>query len=161
MHLHRQLWIDFIHLCRGLSDDQYTHQCKALNGATIGEHLRHSYEFYECLLEGVPKKTVSYEARQRDSRLQNERDFSLEKMENLITRLEKLTTKGTLRIISKEADQNSVKSSIERELIYCLDHAIHHQALIKIGLNEIGCNGLVTNEFGVAYSTLRYRKQSV
>jgi len=41
--------------------------------------------------------------------------------------------------------------------LYCLDHAIHHQALIKIGLKELQIADLVGDDFGVAYSTLRYR----
>ena len=48
-------------------------------------------------------------------------------------------------------------TSVDRELLYCLDHAIHHQALIKIGLKELQIADLVGDDFGVAYSTLRYR----
>ena len=48
-------------------------------------------------------------------------------------------------------------TSFDRELLYCLDHAIHHQALIKIGLKELQIADLVGDDFGVAYSTLRYR----
>ena len=46
---------------------------------------------------------------------------------------------------------------VDRELLYCLDHAIHHQAFIKIGLKELQIADLVEDDFGVAYSTLRYR----
>ena len=53
-----------------------------------------------------------------------------------------------------------MKSSFERELLYCLDHAIHHQALIKIGLKELHLSHLVSPDFGVAYSTLRYRARA-
>jgi hypothetical protein len=64
-----------------------------------------------------------------------------------------------IKLFSKEAQNNLVNTSFERELVYCLDHAIHHQALIKIGLKEQELSHLVSQDFGVAYSTLRYRKQ--
>lgn len=159
MHLHHQLWIQFGKLCNSLNDDQYSTQCKALNGATIGEHLRHSFEFYQCLLEGVQHGSICYDNRKRNTRLQTDRSFAIEQMQVLADELIKLTATGPLQIHSKETNQASVCSSVERELIYCLDHAIHHQALIKIGLHELGCTAFVSNDFGVAYSTLRYRAQ--
>lgn len=161
MQLHHQLWIDFVHLLRGLRDEQYTAQCQLLSGATIGEHLRHSFEFYQCLLKGIPQGRVNYDNRRREPRFQNDRTFSLNKIEALLHSFEKIPRGGSLQMISKEADTGVVHSSIERELVYCLDHAIHHQALIKIALRELGSSSLVSDDFGVAYSTLRFRKESV
>tara|TARA_B110000977_G_scaffold11677_1_gene15044 strand:+ start:1355 stop:1549 length:195 start_codon:yes stop_codon:yes gene_type:complete len=43
-------------------------------------------------------------------------------------------------------------TSFDRELLYCLDHAIHHHAL-----KELRIAALIGDHFGVAYSTLRYR----
>ena len=65
-----------------------------------------------------------------------------------------------IQLKSVEAGEEEVKSSFERELLYCLDHAIHHQALIKIGLKELELSHLVSPDFGVAYSTLRYRARA-
>jgi hypothetical protein len=48
-------------------------------------------------------------------------------------------------------------SSFHRELAYCLEHSIHHQALIKIGLIELGALHLIDESFGVAPATLKFR----
>jgi uncharacterized damage-inducible protein DinB len=53
---------------------------------------------------------------------------------------------------------NTVNSSVGRELAYCIEHSIHHQALIKAGLFATGLPDLIDKDFGVAYSTIRYRK---
>lgn len=156
MQLHLQLWQDLIDLCNKLSLEQYTHKSNWLNGATIGEHLRHSYEFYDCLILGIEIGIVNYDERPRNTQIETNRNFAIEKMNSLKGRLNKIHLDDPLELISKESTMAKITTSIARELVYCLDHSVHHQALIKIGLKELGCYTLVNENFGVAYSTLRY-----
>lgn len=160
MNLHLQLWQDFIDLCQSLSPEQYTLKCRTLNGVSIAEHLRHSYEFYHCLLLGLDTKQLNYEDRARDRAIENNLPYAIERMIKLKSQLTSPLKDTMMELKSKEAQSSLVKTSLERELVYCLDHAIHHQALIKIGLKEQELSHLVSQDFGVAYSTLRYRKQS-
>lgn len=160
MNLHLQLWQDFIDLCQSLTPEQYTLKCKMLNGVSIAEHLRHSYEFYHCLLLGLDTKQLNYEDRARDRAIENNLPYAIERMIKLKSQLTSPLKDTMMELKSKEAQSSLVKTSLERELVYCLDHAIHHQALIKIGLKEQELSHLVSQDFGVAYSTLRYRKQS-
>ncbi len=159
MNLHLQLWQDFIDLCQALSPEQYTLKCKMLNGVAIAEHLRHSYEFYHCLLLGRETKQLNYEARLRDRLIENDIAYAIRCMQDLKQQLILNTADCKMDLQSKEAQTGHVNTSYERELVYCLDHAIHHQALIKIGLKEQGIDQLVSRDFGVAYSTLRYRNK--
>ena len=54
-------------------------------------------------------------------------------------------------------NEDSFATSFTRELFYCDEHTIHHLALIRVGINEIG--GYQLNEsFGVAPSTIKYRQ---
>jgi hypothetical protein len=47
-------------------------------------------------------------------------------------------------------------STYYRELMHNLDHAIHHMAMIRVGLTTMP--GITLPEdFGVAYSTLKFR----
>jgi len=55
---------------------------------------------------------------------------------------------------------NNIPSTTGRELAYCIEHSIHHQAIIKAGLISMGLNKLTDDHFGVAYSTIRYRINS-
>lgn len=160
MNLHLQLWQDFIDLCQSLTPEQYTLKCKMLNGVSIAEHLRHSYEFYHCLLLRLDTKQLNYEDRARDRAIENNLPYAIERMKKLKLQLSSPLKDTVMELKSKEAQSSLVKTSLERELVYCLDHAIHHQALIKIGLKEQELSHLVSQDFGVAYSTLRYRKQS-
>ena len=52
-----------------------------------------------------------------------------------------------------------IETSFFRELIYCMDHCIHHQSLIKIALLEQNLIHFIDPNFGVAFSTQIYRRQ--
>ncbi|MDA9893730.1 hypothetical protein N9D50_07065 [Flavobacteriaceae bacterium] len=58
-----------------------------------------------------------------------------------------------------QSNYKGVKTTFFRELIYCMDHGIHHQSLIKIALIDQGLNHLINDKFGVAFSTQNYRNQ--
>ena len=80
------------------------------------------------------------------------------KIERLIEQLDKIELKRIkINLKSTELEFSETISTLPRELLYCLDHAIHHKALIKVGLKEFGIEDYVNSKFGIAYSTLRYR----
>lgn len=160
MTLHLTLWQHMIDLCESLNQDQYSYKSELLNGASIGEHLRHSYEFYVCLVKRENPTIINYDERKRDARIETDLAYAVEQMQSLKTHLKPIKNDVPLKLSSKEANAQMVSTSLERELVYCLDHAIHHQALIKIGLKELNLYHLVNENFGVAYSTIRFRMRN-
>jgi hypothetical protein len=53
-----------------------------------------------------------------------------------------------------------VSTNYYREVIYNLEHTIHHMALIRVGINELG-NIDLPKDFGVAPSTIKYKQLCV
>jgi hypothetical protein len=51
-----------------------------------------------------------------------------------------------------------ISTNYFREVAYNIEHTIHHMALIRVGINET-TNILLPENFGVASSTIKYRKQ--
>jgi hypothetical protein len=49
-----------------------------------------------------------------------------------------------------------VTTTYFREIVYNIEHTIHHLALIKVALIELKLS-LVDNNFGMAYSTIKYK----
>jgi len=141
-----------------LSDKQYQHQSELLSGASIGQHLRHVVEFYDCLLNGLSQEKINYEKRARSLELENNRKTAIKKISSIIDHLLSLELNSRLYL---EIEDLVIDTSVERELYYNLEHSIHHQALIKVGLKEQNIGNMVNDDFGVAPSTLKYRKQCV
>jgi len=141
-----------------LSDKQYRHQSELLSGASIGQHLRHVVEFYDCLLNGLSQEKINYEKRARSLELENNRKTAIKKISSIIEQLLSLGLNSRLYL---EIEDTIIATSVERELYYNLEHSIHHQALIKVGLKEQNIGNMVSADFGVAPSTLKYRKQCV
>jgi hypothetical protein len=48
-----------------------------------------------------------------------------------------------------------IDSNIGRELAYCIGHAIHHYAIVRLICNEVGVE--VPKDFGYAPSTLKHQ----
>jgi len=51
-----------------------------------------------------------------------------------------------------------IHSNIKRELVYNLEHAIHHMAIIRIGVINIAPEIELSEGFGIAPSTIKYYK---
>ncbi|WP_339837617.1 hypothetical protein [uncultured Flavobacterium sp.] len=71
--------------------------------------------------------------------------------------------KPNKNLILEQGHENinySISTNYERELLYNLEHSIHHQALIKVAVLKNPSIKICEN-FGVAKSTIEYRNQCV
>lgn len=87
-------------------------------------------------------------------------------IDRILTKLQKLNEQDNIPIkietcLDENQSNQGISSSLFRELMYCMDHCIHHQSLIKIGLLEQKLSHMVDANFGVAFSTQQYRNQCV
>ena len=59
------------------------------------------------------------------------------------------------------SNRQEIETNIGRELAYNIEHAVHHMAILKIGLAIVAPEVKVPEGFGVAVSTLRYKREQV
>lgn len=143
-----------------ISYEAYSSPLTLLHGSSVGQHIRHTLEFYQCLFEQAPHGFVDYDARNRDLRLENDPDFSLAFIHTLEEALTK-TISNTPIILKTSflgSQSEEIQTSPARELVYMAEHAIHHFAIIKIALKEQFPEIALPAHFGVAYSTIKYRE---
>ncbi len=146
----------FKHILQQLPEGCYNNPCNTLSNSTIGQHTRHVIELYLCLINGYEAADVSYDRRERNPRIENEVSVAIEQLEYIQERLEKpnKTVQVTYELAGEE---NVLDSNYFREVMYNLEHAIHHHALIKVGIEHFTEINL-PESFGVAPSTMEYRK---
>lgn len=142
-----------------LSDEQFVTPSKTLFNATIGQHVRHIIELFLCLEKGYESGTVNYEKRKRDLAIETDKDFARELLQKIYGSIEK---RNKALWLESNYDEHSeagitVATNYYREIIYNLEHTVHHMALIRVGINEVSAL-VVADDFGVASSTIKYRK---
>ncbi|WP_264566612.1 DinB family protein [Flavobacterium sp. N3904] len=150
---------ELIELLNQLSQGEYSKSCFELSGASIGEHTRHIIEMFQCLNRNYDSGIVNYDKRERNVLIETNTDFAIQMILDIKNSISKDNKNIELQQI---IDGNAVhiQSNYYRELLYNLEHCIHHQALIKVAI--LKCESIVVDDnFGVARSTIEYRKQCV
>lgn len=149
-------------LLNQLTEQEYSTPVKSLGNATLGQHLRHTLEFFTCLEKGCEQHIVNYDKREHDRQIENDkhlalavlnsiRDFVLRQDQNIPLSLE-------VGYDLKTDCYVTVESNLMRELVYNIEHAVHHMAIIKIGIQEVAPHVVLPLDFGIAASTLRYQE---
>jgi len=144
----------------GLSDENFRKKSPSLFNSSIGEHVRHILEFYACLIKGVEVGIINYDKRKRQKTLENQTDLCASQINSIINKLNTIPHDSPLKVEANFSKTNlginfALESSLQRELGYCLEHSVHHKALIKTALKEYECLELVDDSFGIAASTIR------
>ena len=148
---------ELIDVLRQLPNPEYATQCAALSNSTIGEHSRHIIEMFQCLENNYDSGIVNYDKRERNVLIETDTDYAVSQIELVQCSLKKENKKIELQQII-DGEEIRVESNYLRELLYNLEHCIHHQALIKVAVLQ-NPSVFVGENFGVARSTIEYRKQ--
>ena len=142
-----------------LTEAEYLQPSKILFNASVGQHVRHIIELYICLYNGYETGHVNYEERKRDVRIETDKAFAIELMEMVCNNIDR--PDKTLLLDSSYAEDSTTSITVEtnyyRELIYNLEHTVHHMALIRVGVTEVSAIE-IPEGFGIATSTIKYRR---
>lgn len=143
-----------------LTEKQFTSEIETLSGATIGQHTRHILEMFICLDQGYATGIVNYEKRKRDKSIELSKEKAIDIIRHICNHLFQFNKELVLDAGFDEKcdDLISFSSNYFREIAYNIEHAIHHMALIKIGI-KIVSNTQLPTDYGVASSTLKYRSK--
>ena len=142
-----------------LTPEQYAKPSQVIHNASIGQHVRHIIELFLCLNKGYETGIVNYENRKRDYRLETDKIFAAEILDTVYATLMKHDKKLLLEAGYDEHTEEilTIESNYYREVVYNLEHTVHHMALIRVGINEVSAIQLPAG-YGVASSTIKYRK---
>lgn len=148
-------------LLQNISDEDYVLRIAALSGSSIGQHVRHIIEFFQCLLNQAETGVVNYDKRERNMLLETEKNQALNAIHDLnnrILQISHLDFPLQVHACFSGNETQKFNSSLMRELAYCFEHSIHHQALIAVALTQIQGTAHVDSDFGYAPSTIAYHQ---
>lgn len=147
-------------LLQQLDTPGYGAQLPVLGNSSIGMHVRHILECYQCLRDGCTDGMVNYDRRKRDVAVETDLLAAGMALKEVVHFVNSCTDNAPVRLLSGEEEGDkegliAMDSSLFRELLYNLEHTIHHLAMIRIALRATDKEHLVAEAFGVAPATLR------
>lgn len=154
--------VDLKNCLTQLDTISYTKPLQVYSGSTIGQHTRHIIEFYQCLLSQSETGVINYDKRIRNLNLETNIPYTIQSIDTIIERLYKEEFREDLSLEScydtdNKEEFNIVSTNFTRELVYNIEHTIHHLAIIKIGVIIEAPHVKLPAGFGVAPSTTRYK----
>ncbi len=150
---------------RQLNEKDFSKPSSALGKSTIGQHTRHTLEFFLCLEKGFQKGIVNYDKRSHDKLIETDKFIALEAINQIrgfiITKKQDHPLKLEVGYERDSEDCLTIETNYFRELTYNIEHAVHHMAIMKIGLREVAPYVDFASDFGVAVSTIRHQDSLV
>ena len=143
------------------NDTQFSQPLSILFQSSIGMHVRHIIEFYQCMILGVATGSIHYDGRERNHKIETDIDYAKECILTCIHHISEIEISNDLCLITSQDLSNEsfrIPTNVYRELTYLIEHTIHHMAIIKMAYSETYPLVKLPADFGIAYSTLKYQK---
>ncbi len=141
-----------------LTAEEYQRPLELLSAASIGQHTRHFIEFFQCLLRQTSAGEINYDLRIRDKAIEQDPKVALAAIQQICQGLQESDVNQQVQLCACYGSKVTVESNVARELVYNLEHTIHHLAIIRIGLAIVRPDLHLPDSFGVAASTTKYRE---
>jgi hypothetical protein len=145
-----------------IKEGDYSKPIETLSNSTIGQHMRHTLEFFICLEGGFRNGIINYDKRAHDKLIETDKFLGLSTINRIRDFIHKQLEDRSLDLeVGYDVSTDefiTIATNYSRELVYNIEHAVHHMALIKIGVREAASYINLPSDFGIAASTIRYKE---
>ena len=141
------------------------------DSASIGTHMRHLLDRFQCLFNGLPDRTVDYDARKRDKSIETNMaaarfaavtlkrrlsDLRRQEKQGVGQRVELGVELSVRESVHHASPQISGSSNVQRELMGMITHGTHHLALMVMIGKQLGYE--FHKDLGKAPSTIIHER---
>jgi uncharacterized damage-inducible protein DinB len=149
-------------LLTDLPDEIYARKVTIAFNASIGGHYRHCLDHFQILLSAAEAGDLNYDQRERGTPVETDRLAALQATRDLIAGYQQLDPAWLARPLAvtcktsyaTRSSQTS-PSTVGREIMYAVAHAVHHYALIGVMAGIM--DSPIPAAFGIAPSTLKHQ----
>lgn len=123
----------------------------------VGEHVRHCLDHVRALTSAVDADEISYDSRLRGTLVETDPAAAVEEIDRQIRALRSLDAAALTRglalrtLMCRGGAAVSVRTTLEREAVFVVQHTIHHCATMAVLLERMRIS--VPPGFGYAPST--------
>src|SRR5664279_3233092 len=148
-----------------ISDEDFTCKVPVAFNASIGGHYRHCLDHFRTLLDAATAGDLNYDHRERGTLVETDRFAALNATRELCEGYTKVDPAFLARSLAvtcqtsySTSGSQASPSTIGREIMYAVAHAVHHYALIGVMGGIMGLR--LPPGFGVAPSTLKHQAEA-
>jgi uncharacterized damage-inducible protein DinB len=140
-----------------VSDLDYLARPSSGVSGSVGAHVRHCVDHVLALLDRPASGEMTYDDRQRDTALEQNRRLAVETLRRLAVRVRDVAPRTSdvpitlWTMLDRRGTRARVRTSLGRELVFVLQHTIHHEAVVAVLLASRG--RVLSGHFGLAPST--------
>jgi uncharacterized damage-inducible protein DinB len=143
-----------------VSDEQYVRAPVGVINGNLGGHVRHCLDHFETLLTGIDRGILNYDDRVRGTAIEGDRSAAVRAirvLEGRFSGLDESALQRPVRVAAMLGGGESLieaQSSIGREVVFVLNHTVHHGAMIAAMCSTLGIP--VPERFGYAPATIAH-----
>ena len=134
-----------------IDDKQYSDDSTAPYYSSIGVHMRHILDVFDCVLRGLESGVIDLSDRQRNEMAEIQVQAGIDYYSEIMSRLRQLEGADLDRVVRVRDDLGlgmvTAKYTLAAALIQAHSHAIHHFASIGYIIAQLGIS-LPDGDFG-------------
>lgn len=140
-----------VRLLNSIDDKQYSDDSTAPYYSSIGVHMRHILDVFDCVLRGLESGVIDLSDRQRNEMAEIQVQAGIDYYSEIMSRLGQLEGADLDRVVQVRDDLGlgmvTAKYTLAAALIQAHSHAIHHFASIGYIIAQLGIS-LPDGDFG-------------
>lgn len=150
-------------LLNNIDDQQYSNTAVGPYYSSIGGHVRHVLDIFDCIFDGIDSKRVNLAARKRNELAETKTESGLAYLKRIIGQLNDLKSANLDEVVEVSDDLGLgvvvQKYTLGSALIQAHSHAIHHFASLGYVIAQLGIE-LPDADFGYNPTTPREEVQN-
>lgn len=147
-----------VQLLQSISDEDYRNTSIAPYYSSIGTHVRHILDVFDCIFEGLPQKEINLINRKRNNLAENFTKNGISYFNEITEKLKLLKESDFDQIVKVTDDLGlgiiTANYTLGGILIQAHSHAIHHFASVGYVISQLGIE-FPDNDFGFNPTTPR------
>jgi uncharacterized damage-inducible protein DinB len=140
-----------VNLLNSINDEQYANNSTAPYYSSIGIHMRHILDVFNCIFKGIGNEQIDLTARERNELAETKVAVGLAYFDLIITKLNGIQLEDLNKMVEVKDDLGmgmiTANYTLAAALIQAHSHAIHHFASIGYIISQMGIN-LPDGDFG-------------
>ena len=142
-----------------IDDGDFALPLDVFEGATLGQHTRHVVEHFQCLIMSQQTRHINYDDRKRSFVLETNIAMCCDALDQIKeqVRSDDVEVEVVQDFLKESAASHVIRSSYFREVLYNVDHLVHHQAILKIGFIQLNPHIHISKHYGYADATIKHK----